>query len=81
MGQTKGEWEGTMKTYREYMQAVCAARREYPEWRYGQTLYNVLNAYRPDLTAKIDGSWLDPFYKDPGDTAPFVIWLIDNLEK
>lgn len=34
------------------------------DWRYGQSVFNVLLTYRPDLAEKIRGTDLDPFYSD-----------------
>lgn len=34
------------------------------EWRYGQTAYNVLEAFDCDLADKVRGTNLDPFHDD-----------------
>lgn len=46
----------------EYIMAVYEARRLYPEWRYGQVLFNTLFKLYPDLSEQIRGTQYDPFY-------------------
>lgn len=36
----------------------------HPDWRYGQTVFNVANTLLPDCTERLRGSPLDPFYSD-----------------
>lgn len=61
----------------EYDKAVQAARAEHPEWRNGQTLFNVLYDLEPDLANEVRATELDPFYND--NVKPFVEWLFDRL--
>lgn len=39
-------------------------RRDYPDWRHGQTLFNALHSVDPDLANAIRGTDADPFYRD-----------------
>jgi hypothetical protein len=48
----------------EYLRLVYRALLDNPEWRVGQTFYNVLAQHRPDLAAEVDCTDLDPFYDD-----------------
>lgn len=55
-------------TYDDFLNTV---HREYREWqkvdstyRYGQCMFNMLHALRPDLAEKIRTTPLDPFYKE-----------------
>ena len=43
-------------------------------WRYGQMYFNLLSEARPDISDRIKGSSLDPYYKDvvAGVTHMFV---------
>ncbi len=43
-------------------------------WRYGQMYFNLLSDARPDISDRIKGSSLDPYYKDvvAGVTHAFV---------
>ena len=66
--------EHTM-TFQEYMQRVDEYVSDYPDWRFGQALYNVLGLVRPDLAHELTGSPLDPFYKNPTEVMPFFSWL------
>jgi len=34
------------------------------ELRYGQALFNALATYRPDISEKLRGTRLDPFYRE-----------------
>ena len=63
-------------TFQEYMQKVDEYVSDYPDWRFGQVLYNVLGLYRPDLAHELQGSSLDPFYKNPTEVMPFFGWLV-----
>lgn len=47
---------------------------DYPHQRYGQMYFNLLTNARPDIAERIQGSSLDPFYKDAvsGVTHMFV---------
>ncbi len=43
---------------------VGAYQRKYPEWREGQTWFNVLYEQHPEIADDIRGTILDPFYND-----------------
>jgi hypothetical protein len=45
-----------------YFVAVAKAQAKYPQWRFGQALFNVLAEARPDLSEPIRGTKLDPFH-------------------
>lgn len=54
-------------TYTDYCHEVWRVMDLHPEWREGQTYFNVLAEHRPDLTDgknPIRGSEFDPFYRD-----------------
>ena len=58
----------------DYWARVTERQADYPEWREGQTAFNVLHEMRPELANKIRGGTIDPFYRD--DKLPyFVEWL------
>lgn len=55
-------------TYNDFVDTV---HREYSKWRdvdstyrYGQCMFNILYALRPDIADRIRGTNIDPFYKD-----------------
>jgi hypothetical protein len=59
----------TTTIWRDYCDAVKAAREKHPDWRAGQTLYNVLffescGAFDSAFADEIRGGSLDPFYVD-----------------
>ena len=56
-------------TYDEYIAACVRAQETRPEWRWGQTLFNMLYDYRPDLAELVMTTDLDPFYKDDMDSV------------
>lgn len=43
---------------------VAIARNNYPSWRLGQTYFNVLYQYYPELADSIRSTEYDPFYVD-----------------
>jgi hypothetical protein len=49
-------------TYAEYLESVILTQLQYPNWRLGQTAFNVLHEVRPDLAAEIHNTEYDPFY-------------------
>jgi hypothetical protein len=48
----------------QYLMAVKRALDAHPEWRVGQTFFNVLYDLRPDCANAIRGTALDPFHRD-----------------
>lgn len=52
-------------TFNEYIVKVMAEKVANPEWRLGQTYFNVLRNERPDISEQIRGDVrYDPFYQD-----------------
>lgn len=52
-------------TFEDYLAAVARYKGAHPEWRMGQTYWNVLRMFRPDLAGEpLMGSDDDPFYTD-----------------
>lgn len=50
-------------TFEDYLHAaVTTTLREHPEYRYGQALFNTLHVLRPDISERLRGSAVDPFY-------------------
>lgn len=60
-----------------YDDAVDSTRNANPDWRLGQTMYNVLAEMRPDLANQVNGADLDPFHRDSVIEA-LREWLADN---
>ena len=63
-------------TFEEYLRAVGLEQTLHPEWRWGQTLFNVLCEYRPDIAEKIRGGPMDPFYSNLNADA-----FLDTVER
>ena len=64
-------------TLDEYLQAVADAPASHPDWREGQTFYNVVRNLRPDLAqqlADIAATDLDPYTVDARLPA-FLDWV------
>jgi hypothetical protein len=59
-------------TYEQYL-AYCAEAAT-PEWRTGQTYFNVLYQVRPDLSEAIRCTNLDPYHNDTRLPA-FLHWV------
>lgn len=72
-------------SYEEYFQkAIKVYGEKSPEWRWGQTLFNVLWTIRPDLCDRVhmantDGS-KDPFY-DNTKAAGFLEFIEQHWEE
>lgn len=52
------------RTFDEFNDYVTRRLKEQPDWRYGQTLFNCLADWRPDLSEQIRTTELDPFHRD-----------------
>ena len=64
-------------TYGEYLQEVARVQALHPDWRQGQTLFNVLSRYRPDLGEQVLCGPLDPFNRD-SVVEEFCTWVCEN---
>jgi hypothetical protein len=51
-------------TFNHFEAAVKRAQRRHPEWRIGQTAFNVLWRQRRDIAEGVWSTPLDPFYDD-----------------
>lgn len=51
-------------TYDDYLAEVAHQLVAHPEWRIGQTYFNVLASINPALATEVTGSLKDPFYQD-----------------
>lgn len=62
----------------ELKRLVGKTRKEYPRWRKGQTMFNVLLDLRPDIAERIRDTELDPFHRD--EVVPKLLdWLKEQL--
>lgn len=66
-----------LKTFEDYKAAVEYAHDQNPEWRRGQSAFNVLMLNRPDLSEQIRGTSIDPFGRDSLLTE-FYRWVEDH---
>jgi len=48
---------------RQFSAEIEAIGRRHPEWRKGQTAYNVLDQRRPDIAAVLRGTAADHFHQ------------------
>lgn len=62
-------------SYEEFCRAVGVRQQQHPEWRYGQTVFNVLywDGFDPEFADEIRGTDLDPFHKDARTDALFQV--------
>ena len=51
-------------TFLQYLVEVQRTKQLFPEWRAGQTAFNVLRRVKPDLAERVRGTDFDPFYRD-----------------
>lgn len=68
--------------YRAYVSEVALQRVEHPEWRKGQTYFNVLyfDGFDPEFANEIRGSDRDPFHND-GKVGPLLEALSERWAK
>lgn len=65
-------------TFADYLLLVVMTKRREPNWRMGQTYFNVLTQ-RPDLSERVRGSTKDPFYRD--ELIPeFLAWIAEHWD-
>jgi hypothetical protein len=51
-------------SFNDYINRVLQMQEAHPEWRVGQTFFNVLYIMRPKMADQVRGSEIDPFYQD-----------------
>ena len=64
----------------EYLQMVHKVHARTPDWRLGQTYFNVLTQVRGDLAEKVRGSLVDPFHSD-SRVGDFLVFVSDNWDE
>ena len=60
-------------TFNKFLTALPDVSRHYG-WRYGQSLFNLLLAVRPNLAEVIRATPIDPFYADEADDIDPEVW-------
>jgi hypothetical protein len=50
--------------YERFEEAVVGTQVAHPEWRLGQTFFNVLEDFDQGLADEVRGGPVDPFYND-----------------
>jgi hypothetical protein len=68
----------------DYMLSVYSMLASFPNWRYGQTLFNALHIGWPELADTIRGTEIDPYHSDVTDTQrieSFFEYLYTVAEK
>lgn len=53
--------------YEQYLECVKQDMQMFPEWRYGQCLFNTLLTLHPIIAEGIRGTNFDPFYSNKTD--------------
>lgn len=64
-------------TFLELVMKTHALKRDHPEYRTGQCIFTELHRYRPDLSERVRGTTLDPFYRDD-ECSDFLQWIREN---
>jgi len=77
---TNRRYEDEKPAYTTFLHLVIEARAEHPEWRVGQTLFNILHQLAPDLAEEIRGAAIDPFYQD-SRIPKFLEYIKKNWEE
>lgn len=65
-------------TIAEYLHAVASTNQ--PEWRLGQTYFNILVEAHPSLAERVRSSQVDPFYRDDR-IGEFLAFVSDNWDE
>lgn len=66
-----------MITFQEYLELVYKNIAKYPNFRYGQILYNTLQDIDYERALSIVGKDIDPYYTNDTDvTGAFLAYLI-----
>lgn len=66
-------------TFHDFVRVVGDTFWRKERWRRGQTYFNVLAEERPDLSERIRGSALDPFYDD-SRLDSFLPWVAEHWQ-
>lgn len=66
-------------TFTSFLHTVAATLAVNSNWRYGQTCFNVLYEYAPDLANSIRGTELDPFHDDRR-VPEFLTKVVEHLD-
>lgn len=68
-------------TFEDYLKSCANSKQNNPEWRMGQTYFNVLDAIRPDLAEGLRSTInLDPFYRDE-NIGEFLAYVCEHWER
>lgn len=68
-------------SFQQYQKAVEFAISNHPQWRRGQAAFNVLMLNRPELSERIRGTALDPYYDRDGSLLQeFYKWVEANWD-
>jgi hypothetical protein len=70
---------GRAITFAQYQDAVAVALRERRGLRKGQTFFNVLREFEPELADRLIGTAVDPFYND-AKLPEFVLRVAQELQ-
>lgn len=69
-----------MSLWLDYLTTVDQERKSFPQWRLGQTYFNVLHTLHPELANEIRGTALDPFHvRDRDMLNAFLGFVWDRL--
>jgi hypothetical protein len=63
-------------TFDKYTEIVAWTDSSRPDWRLGQTYFNVLHQVRPHLAEQVRATDLDPFHTD--DRIPAFLAFVES---
>lgn len=64
------------KSFTDYFVEVGIAFYGNPEWRWGQSYFNALVEFRPELAEYLTGTEVDCFYRD--DRVPAFLAFVED---
>ena len=72
------DWKIYLSEFSEYFKTVSSMVVEHPEWRIGQTYFNVLLDFYPNIAEEVRGTEFDPFYQD-GQIEKFLAFVCEKV--
>jgi hypothetical protein len=62
--------------YERYLaEVVNTYDNHHPHLRWGQTYFNILVDFQPNLAMKVRGTDLDPYHKKDNELEPFISYI------
>ena len=67
-------------TSSEFKKRIDSVLKVYPEWRYGQAVFNEMYFLFPERADRFRGTMIDPFYNN-ARVDSFIVACLESWEK